>query len=170
MHIIGTLFHAKHHIFLPVDSSAAKMPFPVATMCWAIVASSFFCSVERAGNWCVMLGKEQKKNYLQNIPKSVIYRTLFFIRITELFTAICKYLPWLLNFSPEKHTGSSQWTNKSRVQSSLLNLRILQFSLQICAKRFTHLGNIVKKCTKVFFIHSVFMKEDFAVNENALRI
>lgn len=102
MHIVGTLFHAKHHIFLPGDSSAARMPFPVATMCWAIVASSFFCSVERAGNWCVMLGKEQKTNYLQNRPKSVIYRTLI-VHITGLFTAICKYLPWLLNFSPEKH-------------------------------------------------------------------
>ncbi len=153
MHIVA--IHAKHHTFIPGDSSAAKMPFPVATMRWAIVASSFFCSVEKAGNWCVMLGKEQKK-------KDVIYRTSLGYSLPSV------------NICPDCWTlvqrNSSHWTNESRVQSSLLNLTILQFSLQMCAKRFTHLCNIVKSCTNVYFIHCTYARllPHFAVNENAL--
>lgn len=40
---------------LPTDSSAARIPFPLATMRWAISESSFLCSGVRAGNWWAMV-------------------------------------------------------------------------------------------------------------------
>lgn len=45
----------------PTDSSAARMPFPLATIRWAMSESSFFCSVVRAGNrWAMVTGLEKK--------------------------------------------------------------------------------------------------------------
>lgn len=44
----------------PTDSSAARIPFPLATMRWAISESSFFCSGVRAGNrWAMVTGLEE---------------------------------------------------------------------------------------------------------------
>ena len=39
----------------PTDSSAARMPFPGATMRSAVSWRSFFCTADSAGPWCVML-------------------------------------------------------------------------------------------------------------------
>lgn len=45
---------------LPVDSSAARMPFPGATILWAISCSSFFCLGVKAGYWWVMVAERGK--------------------------------------------------------------------------------------------------------------
>lgn len=47
---------------VPVDSSAARMPFPAATILWAISLSSFFCSALRKGYaWVMLTGKETRR-------------------------------------------------------------------------------------------------------------
>lgn len=46
---------------VPVDSSAARMPFPGATILWAISCSSFFCSGVNAGYWWVMAAVRRKQ-------------------------------------------------------------------------------------------------------------
>lgn len=49
-------------VIIPVDSSAARMPFPAATIFWAISLSSFFCSVLRKGYaWVMLTGRKTRR-------------------------------------------------------------------------------------------------------------
>lgn len=48
---------------IPVDSSAARMPFPGATILWAMSCSSFFCSGVSAGYWWVMAAGREREIY-----------------------------------------------------------------------------------------------------------
>lgn len=52
---------------IPVDSSAARMPFPGATILRAMSCSSFFCSGVSAGYWWVMAAerKREKEEFFQ---------------------------------------------------------------------------------------------------------
>lgn len=50
-----------NHTHIPVDSSAARMPFPGATILWAMSCSSFFCSEVSAGYWWVMMAERERE-------------------------------------------------------------------------------------------------------------
>lgn len=71
-------------------------------MRWAIVASSFFCSGERDGNWWVMLKKEKGKmdNYYKQQNVSLTELVFF----TPL--SVWKYLAYMLNFGPDSEKDS----------------------------------------------------------------
>lgn len=54
----GNIIDMTHGI--PVDSSAARMPFPGATILRAMSCSSFFCSGVSAGYWWVMVAERER--------------------------------------------------------------------------------------------------------------
>lgn len=66
--------------WVPVDSSAARIPLPAATIFWALSLSSFFCSVVRKGyEWAMIIGLETWKGEKGQPP----FLTDFFMGETQ---------------------------------------------------------------------------------------
>ena len=66
----------------PTDSSAARMPFPGATMRSAVSWRSFFCTADSVGPWCVMLGRWPHNLPWKTQPNSMeqyIFSQTFFV-------------------------------------------------------------------------------------------
>lgn len=53
--VFSTLILCSLFPMVPTDSSAARIPFPEATIRWAMSERAFFCSGDSAGNWWVMV-------------------------------------------------------------------------------------------------------------------
>lgn len=87
---------------LPTDSSAARIPFPLATMRWAISESSFLCSGVRAGNWWAMVISLEK-----NAGESVMNRMVVSLTWIHDQDSRCAEKPHrpLWHFWPVSTTG-----------------------------------------------------------------
>lgn len=60
----ATFAETPTHQHIPVDSSAARMPLPGATILWAMSCSSFFCSGVSAGYWWVMVAERERNTHI----------------------------------------------------------------------------------------------------------
>lgn len=94
----------------PVDSSAARIPFPGATILWAMSESSFFCSGDSDGYWWVILEEiktstcDSVDNMEEHFTFHAPYPRRSLLVFLPLLRRLCKYLAWTVVLWPPRDT------------------------------------------------------------------
>lgn len=122
----------------PVDSSAARIPFPGATILWAMSESSFFCSGDSEGNWWVIL---QDRNKLSHKCSTIKYEEnlILFVKqvkhnLASCFSDTTSVNIWSVMVNFGLKAISSTTTIRTSVHSSLRTIKCMLFSSLIPIK------------------------------------